>query len=130
MTLWLAVSKGDREDKGVTVALPHGRTRLCPAGALQHWLDAAARYPAAALGCSPWIRRLAASPKHLSDHGAASNQLTARLTSPEVAGGQVETVTAADARPRTPAGPAESLYRPLGPGEPKEAVAVRGRRAP
>jgi hypothetical protein len=41
MTLRLAISKGDREGKGVTVALPCGKTRPCPVRTLQRWPDAA-----------------------------------------------------------------------------------------
>ncbi len=41
LRLTLPRSKGDRESKGVTVALPYGVTRHCPVRALRRWLIAA-----------------------------------------------------------------------------------------
>jgi hypothetical protein len=34
-------SKGDRDGKGVTIAIPHGATALCPVRALRRWQEAA-----------------------------------------------------------------------------------------
>ncbi len=41
LRLTLPRSKGDRESKGVTIALPYGVTRHCPVRALRRWLAAA-----------------------------------------------------------------------------------------
>jgi integrase len=41
LRLTLPLSKGDRDGKGVTVALPLGTTDLCPVRALRRWQDAA-----------------------------------------------------------------------------------------
>ena len=41
LRLTLPLSKGDRDGKGVTVALPLGTTELCPVRALRRWQDAA-----------------------------------------------------------------------------------------
>lgn len=41
LKLTLPRSKGDRNSRGVTVALPHGETALCPVRALEAWLNAA-----------------------------------------------------------------------------------------
>ena len=41
LRLTLPLSKGDRDGKGVTVALPLGTTALCPVRALRRWQDAA-----------------------------------------------------------------------------------------
>ncbi len=41
LRLTLPRSKGDRESKGVTIALPYGVTRHCPVRALRRWLTAA-----------------------------------------------------------------------------------------
>jgi hypothetical protein len=41
LRLTLPRSKGDRDGRGVTIAIPHGTTALCPVRALRRWLDAA-----------------------------------------------------------------------------------------
>jgi len=41
LRLTLPRSKGDRESKGVTIALPYGSTKHCPVRALRRWLAAA-----------------------------------------------------------------------------------------
>jgi hypothetical protein len=41
LRLTLPRSKGDRDGRGVTMAIPHGTTALCPVRALRRWLEAA-----------------------------------------------------------------------------------------
>ena len=50
--LTLPLSKGDRDGKGVTVALPLGTTELCPVRALRRWQDAAG------IAAGPLFRRI------------------------------------------------------------------------
>jgi integrase len=40
LRLTLPRSKGDRDGSGVTIAIPHGTTALCPVRALRRWLEA------------------------------------------------------------------------------------------
>ena len=52
LRLTLPLSKGDRDGKGVTVALPLGTTELCPVRALRRWQDAAG------IAAGPLFRRI------------------------------------------------------------------------
>ena len=56
LRLTLPVSKGDRDGKGVTVAIPFGKTALCPVRALKRWQDAAG------IAHGPLFRRIWAPP--------------------------------------------------------------------
>jgi integrase len=52
LRLTLPLSKGDRDGKGVTVAIPLGTTELCPVRALRRWQDAAG------IAAGPLFRRI------------------------------------------------------------------------
>jgi site-specific recombinase XerC len=56
LRLILPVSKGDRDGKGVNVAIPYGSTALCPVRALKRWQQAAA------IADGPLFRRIWAPP--------------------------------------------------------------------
>ena len=66
LRLTLPLSKGDRDGKGVTVALPLGTTELCPVRALRRWQDAAGhhRRPAVPPHLAPTRARRHPPPAH------------------------------------------------------------------
>jgi site-specific recombinase XerC len=69
LELFLPLSKGDRQAKGVTVPLPFGKTTLCPVRALRAWLEAAA------ITEGPVFRRVWRSEAPVTNPGGAAHYL-------------------------------------------------------